>query len=212
MGTYRGRDMNVEREIAKFLDKNLYTQAIFSRHERTDNLDIQMQGSDIILSIPSKGIKDAVVDEKALTHYINSNLPTFALELDFLSSRGDVIQGWLLDNTKTTEYYLLQWIWANKQWNIVCDDITKLRYLLVSRNKILQFLESQGLSSDVLMNKSKQIRAKYKDTNTGVFIDKQTGKDYWFYYSGQLAEKPINIVIRRKIYESLANLDGIIEV
>ena len=35
----RGRDMNVEREIAKFLDKHLYSQNIFTQSNRTDDID-----------------------------------------------------------------------------------------------------------------------------------------------------------------------------
>lgn len=48
--------MEAERELAKFLDKHLYTKDIFTRANRTDNASTQIDGSDIILSIPSLGI------------------------------------------------------------------------------------------------------------------------------------------------------------
>lgn len=52
MGSYRKRDMDVEREIAKFLDKYLYSNPIFTKKTRTDDTESQLNGSDIILSIP----------------------------------------------------------------------------------------------------------------------------------------------------------------
>ena len=50
--TFRTKDIETERELAKFLDKYLYTKDIFTRAERTDNALTQIEGSDIILTIP----------------------------------------------------------------------------------------------------------------------------------------------------------------
>lgn len=75
--SFRSRDMNVEREIASFLDKHLYSDDAFSRKDRTDSFEEQMKGSDIIISMPKEDIFDAVVDEKGQTQYINNPLPTF---------------------------------------------------------------------------------------------------------------------------------------
>ena len=36
--TFRSKDMEAERELAKYLDKHLYTKDIFTRAERTNNL------------------------------------------------------------------------------------------------------------------------------------------------------------------------------
>ena len=69
--TFRSKDMEAERELAKFLDKHLYTKGIFTRADLTDNASIQIDGSDIILTIPSLGIKDAVVDEKTSIYLLN---------------------------------------------------------------------------------------------------------------------------------------------
>ena len=53
--SFRSRDMNVEREIASFLDKHLYSDDAFSRKDRTDSFEEQMKGSDIIISMPKEG-------------------------------------------------------------------------------------------------------------------------------------------------------------
>ena len=203
--SYRGRDMHVERVIAQYLDEHLYNDGRFTRHDRTDGREEQLKGSDIIISVPSLGIKDAIVDEKAITHYMTRQLPTFALELSFLSQSGNVVEGWLTDTEKVTEYYLMMWPLATKPWTIEIQDIKSIEYMLVKRSDILQWLASQGYTLDKLKEKANIIRNTITENGA---IDKIDGKDYWFYLTTQLVECPINVVIRKKIYEKLALMKG----
>ena len=89
------------------------TEGIFTRAERTDNAYTQIEGSDIILSIPSLNIQDAVVDEKASIYYINKDLRTFVLEISFLNRGYQIQEGWFVNDQLSTQYYLMQWIKAN---------------------------------------------------------------------------------------------------
>ena len=198
--------MKVEREIASFLDEHLYSQPIFTQHLRTDDVQQQMQGSDIILTIPSLGVSNAIVDEKAIStyYYLPKSIPTFALELSFKSSRGEIIEGWFTDMSKTTEYYLMVWIHATK-YDFSKDDITWLEYALVKRSDIFRWLETQGLTKESLRKKDSLIRSTITQKGN---IDKVDNKDYWFSYSPQLGECPINLVIRKKIYLQFAVLHG----
>ena len=205
--SYRGRDMHVERVIAQYLDEHLYNDGRFTRHDRTDGREEQLSGSDIIISVPSLGIQNAVVDEKAITHYMTKQLPTFALELSFLSQSGNIVEGWLTDTDKITEYYLMMWPVATKPWTIEIEDIKYIDYLLVKRSDILQWLANQGYTVDKLKEKAETIRNTITENGA---IDKVSGKDYWFFLTTKLAECPINVVIRRKIYESLAIMKGTI--
>jgi hypothetical protein len=199
--------MHVERVIAQYLDEHLYNDGRFSKHERTDNRDEQLSGSDIILSIPSLGIKDAIVDEKAITHYMIRQLPTFALELSFLSQNGAVVEGWLTDAKKVTEYYLMMWPVASKPWTIEIEDIKHIDYMLVKRSDIIDWLANQGYTIDKLKEKANIIRSTVTENGA---IDKVNGKDFWFFLTTKLAECPINVVIRKKVYESLALMKGTI--
>ena len=199
--------MHVERVIAQYLDEHLYNDGRFTRHDRTDGREEQLKGSDIIISVPSLGIKDAIVDEKAITHYMTRRLPTFALELSFLSQSGNVVEGWLTDTEKVTEYYLMMWPLATKPWSIEIQDIKSIEYMLVRRADILQWLASQGYTLDKLKEKARIIRETITENGA---IDKVNGKDFWFFLTTRLAECPINVVIRKKIYESLALLKGTI--
>ena len=203
--SYRGRDMHVERVIAQYLDKHLYNDGKFSRHDRTDGREEQLSGSDIIISVPSLGIEDAIVDEKAITHYMIRQLPTFALELSFLSQSGNEVEGWLTDTGKVSEYYLMMWPVATKPWKIEIEDIKYIDYMLVKRSDILQWLAGQGYSIDRLRAKATEIRNTISENGA---IDKVEGKDFWFFLTTKLAERPINVVVRKKVYESIALMSG----
>lgn len=207
MATYRDRDMKIERVIADYLDSRLYSQKnLFAKADRTDSLPAQMSGSDIILTIPSLGVSDIIVDEKAATHYINKPLATFAFELSFLTSTGQRVEGWFTDQNKKTEYYLLMWLKASKDnpWHITGADITEIEYVLVSRQSILDFLASEGLGLSQLQQKSQQIVA---DGVSGV-IDKSY--PYYYFYTDRLQEKPVNIIIHKDKLKQLAILKGTI--
>lgn len=203
----RDRDMRVEREVARFLDEHLYTNPIFTKHDRTDLPEQQLSGSDIIISIPSKGIVDAIVDEKAMTTYWERPLPTFALEMDFRRFNGEIVEGWFTDVKKATEYYLAIWLKATQN-DFKAEDITWLEYALVSRKKLQDyFSENFGLSPQAIREKAAFIR----QNNIGKDSEKCQEKPFWFFYTYWLAEKPINMVVRKQVYLDLADIHGIIQ-
>lgn len=203
----RSRDMNVEREIAKFLDEKLYSNSsLFSKFNRTNDIENQLRGSDIIISVPKLGILNAIVDEKAATHYINKDLPTFAFELSFKLNNGQIVEGWLTNTCKKTQYYLLMWITAKKEWDIKKEDIIQIEYILIERNKILMYLNSKGYGVIELKNKAKMI---LNNDIEGV-IDKSNDQPFYFYFTNRLTEKPINIVIKKSKLIELSVLNQII--
>lgn len=175
MAGFRERDMKVERELARFMDRHLYNSSLFTRAERTDTKEAQMSGSDIILSIPSKGVHNIIVDEKGMTQYMNRPLPTFALELSFLNY-GKEITGWFVDDHKATQYYMFLWPKAKVQWNATYDDIEEVEYALVSKQAIRNYLESKGYTKANLIAKANAIRLSGQEGA----IDKGN-EDFWFF-------------------------------
>ena len=214
----RTNDMFVEREIASFIDKHLYEEnEIFSNFIRTDSKIEQLSGSDVLLSTLDKKLNNAVVDEKVAATQANKNLRTFALELSFVGKDGVKRCGWLIDNNKKTEYYLMGWIIkANipynkekKKWEtdlIRRDNIEELEWALVSRKKILDFLEERGWTIERITKQDNKIRI-----NGGVKT-KEFINDITFRYSDSYIEKPINILLKKEIYMELADYKGIINV
>ena len=81
--SHRKRDSHVEKQVGDFLDCYFYPKIVkdFIRYTDKDN---QLIGMDVCFSIDN--YKKLIVDEKAASHYINQDIPTFALiedEIDF---------------------------------------------------------------------------------------------------------------------------------
>ena len=214
----RKNDSIVEREIAKFIDKYLYSNKnLFSEFERTDALSEQINGSDAILSTSDKRLRRVVVDEKVAATQANRGLKTFTLELSFIGRNGKKRLGWFIDNNKTTQYYLLGWLnkvdipynERKERWEtdlIRENNIKELEWCLVSRNKITKFLEEKGWTLEKLAKQDEKIRENNK-VRTKEFID-----DVAFRYSDKYVERPINIMLKKETYLKLSDYKGIIKV
>jgi len=212
----RANDSHVEREIAKFLDKNLYSSdRLFKEFVRTDGKDEQISGSDVLLSTNDGRLDKAVVDEKVASRYANANLETFSLELSFIGKGGNRRDGWFTDETKKTQYYLFGWInKADIPYNeekkrydtdsITCDNIKVLDWALVSRRKIMDFLIDRGWTLERLVLQDKKIRS-----NGGVKT-KEFINGISFRYSDAYIEKPINILLEKRTFMELSHMHGTI--
>ena len=213
----RNNDSIVEREIAKFLDEKLYSnKEVFKEFARTDDKYEQFKGSDLILSTSDGKLDRVVVDEKVAARFANTSLKTFALELSYIGNDGKRKCGWFTDNVKKTQYYLLGWIdKADIPYNkdeerfdtnsITKDNIVLLEWALVSRQKIMKFLESKGWTLDRLALQDSKIRE-----NGGVKT-KEFINGISFRYSDGYIEKPINILLERKAYIEISDYHGVID-
>lgn len=216
--TNRDKDSLVEREIAKFLDKNLYANdLLFSKSNRTDGKKEQIDGSDIVVSTADGKLDDAIVDEKVAARYANTDLNTFALELSFIGKQNNVHVGWFIDESKTTQYYLLGWITdADIPYNpktkrydtdlIREDNINSMDWVLVSRQAIVEFLNEKGYDHAMLSELSNSIRQR------GYVKTKDFVNEVAMRYSDRYAEKPINILLTKDTYIKLSDYHGTITI
>lgn len=199
----RKSDMGAESEMAKFMDKYFYApllaEGAFSSIQRITNPDMQKSGIDVIATY--KG-KEFFLDEKAQLYYINKDLPTFAFELEYLMD-GKPRTGWLLNEQLRTTHYLLLWPFATveKAQQLTADRITEVSGLLITKKKLLQYLDSHGLNQLALrkmvvdVRKSRQY-GKIDIHKSGVYLFASDPKDY--------SEAPINIVVRREELNKIA--------
>ena len=218
MENNRKKDMTVEREIASFLDKHLYSNKdLFKEFARTDSYEEQIKGSDLILSSSDNKIYRAVVDEKVAARFANTSLNTFSLELSFIGKNDKKRCGWFLDYSKTTQYYMFGWIIKasieynqdKRRWDtdsITKNNIKELDWALVSREKIAKFLEKKGWTLDKLSEQDKIIRERGY-VKTMDFIN-----DVSFRYSDKYIEKPINILLKKQTYIDISDYHGKIVV
>jgi hypothetical protein len=199
--TFRENDMIREQIVCEYLDKKLYNQSIFEKVCRTNSLEDQFAGSDVILSIPHKDISNKIVDEKAQLYYLDGGLPTFAFELNFINRKGERVEGWLTDVRKKTEYYQLLFLTAKKDFKNI-DEIKKVEYILVERSKIIK-----AINLDLAIIRKKGIEVS-KSIDFHQF--KTSGMPYYFTHSTKLAESPVNIILRKEKLIEISCVHGVV--
>ena len=188
---HRKTDEVVEKLNNKFLEKYFYNSNV-EKYIRNTDKKLQISGIDVIF------IKNGIqynCDEKVAVHYINKALFTFAFELSFIDRKGDIRPGWFLDNKKLNNSYLLCWIDeadVDKPTNI--EQIKKSEIILITKDKIVEYLKSINWTLDMINKKTNDIRYN-KDKNFGNI--KRNGLKFSF--SEQLVEKPINVIIPREV-------------
>ena len=202
--TQREKDMRAEKELAKFLDEHLYYELLkegrFVSFERVTDLTSQKQGIDVIGRTENA---IAYIDEKAQLHYINQSLPTFAFELEFLW-QGKAMKGWFLNDSLRTTHYLLLWPNATETdlSLITSDDFTTVEGMMISKEKLRNYLDGIGLTDDLLLEATTLLHQQ------GVSGPRKTAYDGIKFYmspSTTYSENPINIVINKRILTSLAD-------
>lgn len=210
--SYRDIDMTNEQMLAKYLDEHFYSTGKFEKFERVTDKYQQLLGKDIIVTSSKLNLTNTIIDEKNTSHYVNKDIPTFAFELSTLTKNGTLVEGWLTDPRKQTEYYLLAYPFANliNPYDKVptFKEITKVKLLLIKRDAILKFLESSGYNRESLINVSKIIRehVKSQEDNKEIKERMKSNKGFWFNETLHLSEKPINVIIPRNKLEELAIL------
>ena len=194
--TLRDSDNQTERAVAQFLDRYFYPKHATS-FTRYDDIINQMNGIDVSCTIGE--VQNMLIDEKCVGQYINQGLPTFAFELSFFTMGGQMIEGWLFDPQKRTQYYLLIWIWATRTEDISVDDITTLECILMSREKLLSYLNAEGITR----LRSTEIVREIRSTTKGGVHYKRLDRPYYYFLTTRLAEQPVNLVIRKSKLKEL---------
>ena len=196
-GSFFQRDRLVEQEIGDFLDLYFYKTEVSNFKRYNDKKD-QNHGIDV--SFAHRG-SEILVDEKSNSSpfYINKFIPTFAFEIKNTTS-GKI--GWLIDSTKKTDYYLMIYVFAEQPWKVPVV-VKKLHCFLLKRESLLNHLKSKGVTPESLIEKCDESIEKKLEKH----IEKTPDGDYYYYLTPNLAEKPFNIVIRRKLYSKLAELE-----
>lgn len=213
--TNRSEDSRLEKLVNDYLDQYLFNrpETKFNTVEWVTDKERQIAGADIILTSPELNLENAIVDIKSAVKYSNKTLGTYALELAFIDKRGDDKEGWLTDKNKNTQYYLLLYPKSQKYYTEMktVDDIDSIEYYLVERDKILSYLGGRGYGREEIADTVALMRENYDGASKNLIRESQYGKDgFFFCLTGYLAEQPINIVIKRYVYDRLSTLHGFV--
>ena len=154
--------------IGGFLDEHFYNdESIFPKSKykatRMEDKDLQKRGIDVTVE---RLDKESItrIDEKAAIHHINAGLQTFAFEITGTGGN----PGWLVKDGIDTDFYLLAWIYANKEKypvnklvnqkppyyeNFKIEDLDYISCCLLQKNAIITFLKENGTDIDNQSNK-----------------------------------------------------------
>lgn len=224
MVNFRSRDHKAEGLIAEFNDKHFYPH-FGIQFRRENSLEMQYNGVDLT-AITNRG--ESHIDEKAAITASNTILPTFAFEVDSIQ-KGAVIPGWFVTHNLTDTYVLCYPTYFDDNYKRISPDAVTTRgtvdngintmcYLVVRKKSIKDFLCGHGVTDEFLLEQAKRMRGIYSaDTSEFLRLDKSGEfrikindnlldgiyNPLNMKLSTGVAEKPINLVIKRQFLERL---------
>ena len=216
MESFRYQDMHAEKSLGKFMDAYFYNRLKtyaggIVKYTRMLDKESQLKGIDVCLEADDKKF---VIDEKASFYYSNAMIPTFAFEIDSIQKGHSMpVQGWFINDELETQLYMLIWpnvkceskdkVWIRKSiGNLTKDDFTIIEAMLIYKSEIRREVAKLGYSKEQLTEIATKIRSEERGSNDTKRFD--LTNDIKIVYSGQLPEKPINLVISKNILRELA--------
>ena len=75
--------------------------------------------------------------------------------------------------------------------------------MFVDKAPLVTYLESKGYTSDLLLSRAKEMRqiGLYRQDSV---ISEQDDNEMWLCYSADLAEKPVNLVIKKRVLKKFS--------
>lgn len=195
-------DKRKEELFGTWLDKHFYSRIIpyYKEITRVSDITIQKKGVDVI--IEKEDGKKIYIDEKATLHYINKKIPTFAFEIMNMTSG---TQGWLYNPDYITDYYVLAWPNATDERIPDAEAFVDTEIMCIERSKVLQLLTDKGLTENRILDLVKYYKSQLSKAHKF-----EIAPEIQLNFNMTLAEKPINIVVKKKLLEQYA--DSMIKV
>lgn len=224
-------DMEGERKVKKFLIEHFYKkidpQQILEGccgYSAVWKKERQFEGKDTILRFTDPR-KHIYIDEKCALTYINKDLRTFAFEIIQKNKKGEYQDGWLIDDEKATDYYAVCWL----EGRPLCDedgrelnledktdmykyikkmkpsDLTRVEMFLIEKRRLLSVLESEySLTTVTLRDAANSFAAEMQERKDKQVKPILNNDKMFYYYTGTLAEQPVNLVIKRSLLKKIA--------
>lgn len=209
----RKEDVRLADLVSDFLDKHFYPKYV-TNFERVTDKKRQCEGIDVIFDINGSHY---LCDEKNGGSRINTNLRTFSLELSFIDRAGKRRSGWLLNEHNINDSYLFIWTdAADSEKPRSVSEIHKVEVALVKKSRIKSYLkETAGLDELTILAMNESI-VNHPSTMEYALISENSGKRKYLIngitlcHSTQLYEQPLNIILPREVYRSIADLNVVI--
>lgn len=196
----RKYDDSQEQIISNFLIDN-YFRKINSTARLIYDDYLQKHGVDVQLENNDGNTINIDVKAQSSAKYINDPRPTFVLELSSYNRYGTkTFVGWFLNEKMITDYYTFVWIHSatvNEKGLIESvDDIHRLEVMTVSKSKLKDYITSILVGTDVnaIIDEMRANKETRRDIVNGIH----------FSHSPHLPEKPVNIVVHKRILEKFS--------
>lgn len=216
-------DKRFEEESTRFLIRSHILMELGTK-TIIEDLERQKQGVDLICDIPFDDgtVKESQnVDIKAIA----STIPTFCFEVAGNTGSGQV--GWLLNSELVTDYYLVVYhdiiggtnYSANKEI-LTVDNVNYTKAMLINKEKLQQLVldyfmfdclkDAQEVVKRIKFlnqDETKMTTYSYDGVRITQLNNASDKKDLkmWFSASNHLNERPINVVIRQQLLESISD-------
>ena len=166
------KEQTMKDKIRGVLDEVVYPRLYFVRsftsYRGEDDLEQLASGVNVELRLKDETLKPYLISEKEAFYYMNFPLTTFAFQIGYLKYN-KFQPGWFINSKMNTTHYLLMWLLANEDYtlpdlqskenkekrieqikNFDVKDIRKMNFLLVAREKILNYLYACGIDGEGL--------------------------------------------------------------
>lgn len=183
----RNSDERKAEIVNKFLEKHFYSKYTTDYRYYTDK-ETQIKGIDTTFVYNGKKY---VCDEKAAVHYCNVDLNTYAFEVCSLNRADNIQMGWLLDESKQNDSFML--VWMKRTDSDELKDISEIReidMMLVQRSRLREYLDSIGWDREHLIGQAMKM---WNDCNVTKYFCPDTKSEMRM--TVKLPEKPVNIRI-----------------
>ena len=216
-------DKRFEEESTRFLIRSHILMELGTK-TIIEDLERQLQGVDLICDIP---FDDGTVKENQNVDIkaIASTIPTFCFEVAGNTGSGQV--GWLLNSELLTDYYLVVYhdiiggtnYSANKEI-LTVDNVNYTKAMLINKEKLQQLVldyfmfdclkDAQEVVKRIKFlnqDETKMTTYSYDGVRITQLNNASDKKDLkmWFSASNHLNERPINVVIRQELLESISD-------
>lgn len=208
----REEDSKIEEQMRKHY--NMIYRILGYGYQRNDDQVLQKSGQDLLLT-RSNVMKKAISDEKCATNYWDRDLDTFSMELSFNLcdrmtglSTGNRVDGWFINDKNKTEVYSLGYVRSDSRQDLINGKVTSFEVIIVRKKSIQDYIK-ESISVDnfsELQNKFQNIiltGQAYQKANGGFSWD--AGNGIRMTRSDQLAECPVNIIIKKEVLSSLSD-------
>ena len=202
----RTLDNRIEQNIANFLDENFWSKFPYGFIRQTEK-KYQFQGIDVTLIC--KNNLSVHFDEKAKVHgVLNSVLQYPSFEISFVNRANQIQPGWFYQQLSTQYYSFIGVYTVNGNSEITslssATSISACDVLWVAKQDVVDYVQQSFDLSD-LYNDAKELRQQSKLNGVQKNRKRYENANFWLTYSGQLFEKPVNLVTTRNTLENFKN-------